>query len=306
MDDVFKSTEKVAHKAVKGLRHNIGYFSIILISAVFLFVGFFDINATGQTVLGILISSALTLMVGVSITKGWAKQGLIEGGSDPINQQVIKDHARKVKEATPYFKYADEWSALENKLALRDARYNILMRQGLYYNDYFDADGRFVGKYKLLKEASTRTEKLAWVAQNRTIKEAVVFKVTPLTVTALTSGLNTSLDRNFLGLTEVEFEKKKGKQDIWMKIAISLVFGMFTLRTVENPDWSSFMYSALQVGLFQVGGVVAYYTRYIFKVRDEVDTYTNKITKLDQLERYGKAKEVKVDGNNTTINATTT
>lgn len=306
MNEFFKETDKVSKKAAKGIKSKIGYFSIVIISVVFLAIGFFDIDTTGKTVLGILLSSALTLMVGISVTKAWAKQGLIEGGADEVNKKAVKDHANKVIEATPYFRYGDEWSEVETKSALRDARYNILMTQGLYYNDYFDEEGRFIGKYKIAEKKFSKSEKLAIKLQNRTIKVAVTFKVTPLTVTSLTSGLKTSLDRNFLGLTEDEFEKKKGKQDIRMKFAISIIFGMFSLKLVENPNWASFVYSAIQVAFFQVSGALAYYSRYIFKVQTEVDTYRNKVAKLDQLIQFGKRKEVNDNGNNAAINATTT
>lgn len=287
------STER-KERLIRGIKSWVGYLAVAVISLTYMFTGYFNLSTTGRTIEQILLSSALSMAVGIGIVRGWAKQGRIGGSKDSVRVKKDEEHIKIVQSAVPYFKYSKEWEDIENANALKDARSIILSRQGLVYDEYFDAEGKFIGKFKEYDKEASKKQRARVRKENIAIEKAIEHKVTPVILTELTSDIKGNLDRNNLGISEKQYELTRSGIEIISRIFFGIMFGLFMLEPILGAGWEAFLYTALQVAFYQVGGAIAYYDRYTFKTTDEVASINKKITLLENLIQFGKSKEMEV------------
>lgn len=289
--------ESRTDKAVKSVKQWLGWLSVLAVTAVYIVSGFFTITSTGKTIWDILAKMAVTLTIGVVITRGWARQGLIAGLKDSIYIEAKEEHRNAVESSRDYLEYSDEWAELENEISLREDRKAILSEVGLSYKKFFDAKGEFIGSYfPVNKELDKETVKLNKF-RNEKIKKALQHRVTPVMINNLmTVGGKNILDRNKISPDARALDKRSLVRETLSKILTAIIFGIWTLENVTNP--AQITQTLLEVLTFQAGGALAYYSRYLFRTEDEVAVFKEKTNLLRRLIRYGELKKEEIKNGN--------
>ena len=285
-----------SQKAIKSVSQILGWISVAVITFVYAISGFFAIVATGASVQDILIKMAVTLLVGIMIARGWAKQGLLAGTKDDLYVSAKEDHKNAIVESQEYFEHAEEWEEFENVQSLREARKLILGEAALPYHKFFDDYGEFIGDFYPTNSSLSKEELDQNILRNKIIKSAIKHKITPVIVSNLTSLAGGDMrDRNKIGKTAAELDKASLLLETLFKVGTAVVFGLWTLDNVTSG--SKLVQTLVELGLFQVGGALGYYSRYLFRTENEVSVYNKKTTLLQRLIRFGKMKkEVNVNG----------
>lgn len=299
--DVMK--EMNTGKPIKAVEHilkrRLGSIGVAIVSLAYLFWGFFVLKEKDATWLELVISGGLTVIVAFSIDTLLRWQGLTDGGLDMDVQSAQKGHRDQVLTTVPYFTYADNWADEENANVLKKARTHILAQTGLRYSDFFEEDGKMKGT-EIPKPENTAPKyvRKRYKEQITAFNRAVKFKITPVTLTKITSDTGNTLDENYLGRTVGEYTSTKAKVVAIGKVTGFAVFAKVAFDIVENPGWESFYYGLLQVALFFMFGLLSYYFSYTFMTGEYRSGLLKKTMLLARLVAYGKQKERDVDGNN--------
>ena len=280
------SSNKILRDAQGIMQRRPGLIAVSVISFAYSFWGYFTLNLSDRSLLEMFISGGISLVVAFLIDTMLRLQGIVDGGHDIDVVSAEKNHAEKIKEANPFMNYGDEWAEEETKNALKVARTHILANSGLRYIDYFDGEGGFkeIDIEKPSKEASKEVH-ARYKEKVTAITKARTFKVTPLTVSMLTSTERIELDQTNTGRVPSQYLIHATRLKGLAKVTGFFIFGFITFNTVQNPSWNNFFSGVLQVLIYLVVGLISYYLAYTF-MRGE---YRNGLVrKLNFLTTYKK------------------
>ena len=281
-------SQSMMEKTKNYLKQNLGYFVIALACIIYVARGIITISETGKTVLEILVDGALALFFGIFINIVFELQGMMSGDRDDRVLNTIRKHGDIVDSISPHIDKLDEWCEKKNKEALKLARIRMLSSHGLKYDDYFDEDG-------VAKEFKINTEKLE--SQNketrqqekdriRCFKNACKIKLTLLTTNSLTSEGGRDYDPYYLGQTKKQYKTRTAMTDFISKIGVAVIFGVYGAQLVQSFSWAFLVWTAIQVVLFLIMGVVKLYTSYMFVVDDYRGRIVKKIDNLTKFQDY--------------------
>lgn len=285
----------------KYLKQYMGYIVIVLACLIYIARGIITVEETGKTILQILADGSLALFFGIFINVVFELQGMMEGDR---NEKVIatnQKHADIVDEISPNIDKLDDWCDMKNKEALKHARIRMLSVHGLKYEDCFDEEG--VAKTpSFIKEKShdlSKEEKQLLKAKIRCYKKSCKIKLTLLTTNSLTSEGGREYDPYYLGQTKKQYKQKTATMDIFSKLGISVIFGIYGAKLVTSFSWAFLIWTGIQVVLFLIMGVVKLYTSYMFVVDDHRSRTIKKIDNLTKFSDYIKnANNNQNDDNN--------
>lgn len=281
-------SQSMMEKTKNYLKQNLGYFVIALACIIYVARGIITISETGKTVLEILVDGALALFFGIFINIVFELQGMMSGDRDDRVLNTIRKHGDIVDSISPHIDKLDEWCEKKNKEALKLARIRMLSSHGLKYDDYFDEDG-------VAKEFKINTEKLE--SQNKETKQqekdrikcfknACKIKLTLLTTNSLTSEGGRDYDPYYLGQTKKQYKTRTAMTDFISKIGVAVIFGVYGAQLVQSFSWAFLVWTAIQVVLFLIMGVVKLYTSYMFVVDDYRGRIVKKIDNLTKFQDY--------------------
>jgi len=299
MDIVKDANSGKAIKTVENvLRRRLGAIGVAVVSSAYLFWGFFELREKDASWLELVVSGALTVVVAFLIDTMLRWQGLTDGGADIDVVSAQKAHREQVLASVDYFGYADEWADDENAKVLKKARTHVLAQTGLRYSDFFEEDGKTLNTSipEPAKDAPKYIRK-RYLEQVAAYKRAAKFKITPVTLTKITSDTGNTLDENNLGRTIGEYTSGKAKAAAMFKVTGFAVFAKVAFGFIENPGWESFYYGLLQVSLFFMFGLLSYYFAYTYMTGEYRGSLLKKTMLLARLVAYGKQKEREANGN---------
>lgn len=287
---------KISKKAWSFMEKWFGYIAIVVASVVYLFWGWFDLVEKDTTILAIIASSAIILAFGYFINQFFRIQALIDMAKAEEITKAEMEHDSKIAEAEPYYEYSDDWTEVETANALRNARMYIMASAALSYSLYFDENGLFIGEDKI---PSLKVQDKAKKARNKEIVHAInkarYFKLTPLTITDLTSSESVSLDPHKFGRDKKRFQREENRKDFITKILFALVFGYFGVKMLDNPSWGTLMETALQVVFFYLTGAVTYYTTTAYMMGEYRGSVIKKTRYLSKFINWVKQNQVKLN-----------
>ena len=264
-------------------KFNIGYIIIAMISVIYIATAFIDIGRTGKTIAQIIADGAIVLVLGILINHLFDLQGMINGDRDERVQQTILCHAEIVDRISPYIDKLDAWCDERNVDNLRIQRSKILASNGMKYIDYFNEDGS-------AKEFTPDKEKLRdkFLCNNEKIrikcfKRALRLSLTPISAGELTSDGGRHQDPFYLGRTKMQYEKSTSASDAIVKISTACLFGFYGVSLVANFSVARVIWTALQVSVFLITGIIKMYQAYMYVV----DEYRGRIVKkIDFLQKF--------------------
>lgn len=266
-------------------RDNIGFIIITIACLIYISRGLIEISETGKSFLDIVIDGALAYFFGLIINRLFDLQGLLIGDKDSDVIKTKMAHALIVEKIAPSIDKLDDWCEEKNKEALKVARIKILSTAGLKYNECFDEFGIAkelnIDKNKL--NSDIKEIKFNEKFKIKTYNKACRVKLTQLTTSALTSDGGKDDDPFYLGRTKKDYEKRSTIADIITKSLFLVVGGLYGARLVSNFSYGALIWTALQVVLFLIMGILKMYQSYMF-IKDEHRGRV--VAKIDQLTKF--------------------
>lgn len=264
---------------VDNLYKNAGYYSVALISLVYIVSSLILISKTGRSVYEIIGAGFLSLVVGSLINGSFRSIGIRKGEEDERTLSTMELHGKAVEEITTFIDRLDEYCDEENKRAIKRIRLKILAEAGLKYDQCFDECG--VAKELILtqgKENRSKNRKM-----RRTYKKAVGLKVKRLIPSNLTSD-GGDFDNPFdFGKSKREYAKSRSLTDTLMRAVMAIIFGYFGVSLVSEVDFASVIWNCLQIVLYVSSGIISMYSTYTWIVDDYRQSV---IKKIDHLQKF--------------------
>lgn len=261
------------------LKLNLFFVVVAIASLVYIVRGFVEIVETGKTIGEIIADGLVSALFGFFISKLLSLQGMAKGEIDP---QVVKTnalHAETVEKISPKIYLLDEWCENKNREARKTAQCKILATAGITYEEFFKGLYRVISPEgdDFVVESDLSKEK------KRAIKKARRVSLTPLSASALTSDGGAKNDPYYLGMEKREYSFRRDGRQLIGKIMCGVLFGFYGVKLISDFNVANLIWTAIQVALFLIMGVIAYLQAYFFIV----DEYRHRvIKKIDNLEKF--------------------
>ena len=270
-------------------RQYISYIAVGLISIIYILTAVLEIDETGKSIQKIIADGVVAFLFGININHLLGVQGLMNGDKNEKVVSTLELYGSTIEEVEPYIEELDGWCEEQNANNLKRQRTKMLSRVGLKYSDCFDEDGTakgFIPTYGKSKESDKAERKKC-----KMYKKAVWLKLTELTAGTLTSEGDKPQDIYDFGKTKAQFVTRENSKDIIGKIVCALVFGYYGIALIKDFSWSLLIWTALQVGIFLVMGLIRMFRFYIFVTDEYRGRIIKKIDNLIKFKNYKMAGE---------------
>ena len=262
-------------------------FFLVVATACLLYMarGFVEIVETGKTIPEILADGALSAIFGFLVSKLLSLQGIAKGEANPEVAATARLHGETVETISRYIDRLDEWCEMQSAQSLRIAQAKVLAVEGIAYDDFVK------GLYPVTVEGEVRFLPMAALSKpkRKAIIKAKRVKLTPLTASSLTSDGGKNKDPYDFGIDKKKYEFRRDAKQWVSKAVCGLLFGYFGVKLIENWSWSSLIWTALQVAVIVLMGMISYLNAYFFVV--DVDRH-RVIRKIDILQKFEAYAEV--------------
>lgn len=276
---------------LENLYKNAGYYSVALISLIYIASSLVLISKTGRSVYEIIGTGFLSLVVGSLINGSLRNVGIRRGEEDERTVSTIELHASAVEEIVPYIDRLDEYCDIENKKAIKSIRAKILAGVGLKYDECFDENG--VVKELILQEGKENRAKNR--QRKRAYKKAVNLKLKRLIASNLTSDggdFNNPFD---FGKSKREYTKTRSTADMLTRAIMAIIFGYFGVTLVSEINFATIIWNSLQIVMYIASGAISMYSTYMWIVDDYRQGVIKKIDHLQKFKIYASRTEIAVN-----------
>ena len=216
----------------------------------------------------VIADSAIIMIFGISLTQLFDIQGILLGER---NEKVIATnelHAKEVDGINDKIDYLDEFCEEITEQTLKRIQIKHLNRAGVKYLDFIN---RTYDVSKLDRE------------DIKHLRKAKRVHITPLMSSDLTSDDNREDDPLYLGRTKKQYMKWSTLKGALSKIIVAVIFGVYTARLIQDFQLSQLIWTALQIIIFLIFGVIKMMQSYFF-ITDELRN--RKIRKIDWLAKF--------------------
>ena len=291
-------------KLKEWLRQSLGYVSIVLLAVTYVATALFSMSETDKTLEEIVADGLVYLLLGIAMERLFSLQGMMNGERDPRVLATAKLHAETIGEIAPYMDRLDAWCVLKTKETLRTLRERLLLKCGMSYPVYFDAEGHSTGfrpsempeDLRPLNGERGRSRRLrtkrrrAWEAEEkvryRCYMAALRMSVTPLHAGALTGMSGGRDDPYDFGEGKIAHEARAMRKSTLWRIVTAGLFGYFGIGLIEVFSYEELLLRLFQVALALAMGAVQQHRGYIY-VTEEQRGKT--IRKIDTLQMFAAA-----------------
>lgn len=247
-------------------RDYIGYILSLLVVLGYILTGVFILNDTGKTLTQILIDSFIIFVLGVLLSNTMGLQGLNDGDHEESVKKSKLEHASILLETQPYWLNSPKFCEYKNKTALRQERERILNFATLNYNDFFDSEGRFIGKF--IKKTGSMKKFID--RQNEAIRTAVSLEITQITPSDLVTENAKPNDPLARGRSKVQYITQSNVRDVFVKVATAIFGGIYTAQFI-GADFGEIAYRVVIAIILLAFGVVRYYANFRFVTGENND-----------------------------------
>jgi len=247
----------------------VGFLSVALICAIYVWSSFLNIEETGKTAHAILFDGFTAFAAGISIQVMCANLGILWGRSDPGVAAAEREHETAVREVSEIdgMDLLNDWCRGQNEKNKRFQRTRILADVGLSYGQCFDEGGiplDYTVSAPKLCEIKTRGLRMWRVykriakARTRAFNKAVFLKLSELSAGELTGEGRRGSDPFYLGRGVAEYQKQTTARSMVSKIITSVVFGYYSMDMLVDFSLPVLLGRLAQMLLFLVFGIFSF------------------------------------------------
>lgn len=289
--------DNLTKKAGNALNNYMSMFLAIGISLVWLLGGFFNPSFSDTPIWIRLASSALSIVVSVSLASVLGMQGLVKGYSLDEVVWLQDQHIKAIEEANEYSEYADEWAEQENNASKKRARTHMLSEAGLKYSTYFDEDGDYTGVELTIPEYQTKETMHQYNERVNKLNAAITIKLTPQTFASISTDAKIDYDEFAMEDAPETFHKKQTVKKFASKILTVSLLSLVTFEIVVGRNaWESLFNGAMQLVVFLAFGIIDYLKNYNYVRNNYARTLRMKISSAKRLIAFGKSKRGEENG----------
>ena len=240
-------------KFLKELSNNFIYILLLLVCIVYPLTRLFEIDKTGKSVLDILANIGISFLVALSISVLWGEKGT-ENGLQAKQYLDTKDNYNDaVEEITPYIEKIDKGCDYINENDKIKKQTVILKRAGLSYEKFIK------GEYDNITK---KEDKLRYKA----IKKAREVEDIGINTIVLLSECESNITGVKLSETIIQHKSKVVFKKIASKIITATIFGIYTVKQIENSSWLFVLWGLVEVLLYLLLGFINYLKEYNYIV----------------------------------------
>ena len=169
----------------------------------------------------------------------------------------------------------------------------MLNLNALKYDDYFNQDGEFIGKF-LPHNDNKRMDKMI-KRKNKAIEYVMILKITQISPSDLigeTAKPNDPLGR---GRTKKQYQLQTGSRDIVGKVITAILGGVYVAKFLD-VDWGEIIYRVIIAVMLLSFAVVKYYTNYRFIItenKERIATATKWLEEFEAMHNQGMLTQEK-------------
>ena len=225
---------------------------LVVICVLYVSQGLFKLEKKDATVIEILGNVGISVIFGVVITDILRTMGLKNGRNSEIFIASLETYGEAKQKATPMFDKLSSWCEYKNSQELEFRKKEIIQTAGLNWKGYK------LGYYE------EHTERISDV-QKKAIEDAKNCKIVKFYSQELLSDLPQIDFKNGsrFGKSEKEYSNRKRIADIFWKLFISLIcglYGLYPLLTGDNATAiiSGVLWNTLQIIIWLSLGCLKY------------------------------------------------
>lgn len=279
--------------------NNIFYFVIAITTCVYILKELLEIKDSGKSVAEILFDGSIFLLFGIVIIFLFRLQGIIKGYKTKEVFKAKEEKEELIEKTKDLGNEIDEYCTIKNKEELKNIRSRILASAGLSYNSCFEVDGSLIeqdfdiskipllskkikvnGK-EIIKEYKDKDKIKLLLNKKKAFNKAVKVSPTPLTPNSMVSDGGKNEDRFNFGKTVIEYLSKSTSTGVIFQIIGAIIFGYYAPKLVENPTWTSLIWTSLQAIWFLLSGFGSYFMSWLYMKSD----YASRLQKQNMLLR---------------------
>lgn len=250
-----------------------------VLTIIYIVRSLIGIGKSGKTVEEIIADAVISFIIGFTVSKLLASQGMRDGLNKDNVIKTVMLHGDKVGKITPYINYLDAFCEEKNeKIKVREQT-RILAGESIRYKDFVNEfyavreRGEFV--YKEFHELPKKKKKA--------INKAKRLKLSILASSSLTTEGSKAKDPFNFGKTTKEFMRTRDAWQIVTKIGMAVIFGYFGFTLLKDKALENVLGAIVQMGTFLAVGMLAYIKSFMFIT---VDYRRGIIQKIDLIDEF--------------------
>lgn len=252
-----KTEQKEKKKFGELLKDNLQKITLVLVSVIYITQGVFAFTKRDTTVLDILGNISLSIVVGTVISSSLSSMGLKDGRNSELFISSLKAYGETKTKATPNFDKLSAWCEYKNYQELELHKKDIIQGAGLnwkaYKYGYYDEHQERLSESQLKAlESAKNTSILKLCAED-------LFSDLPKT----RYGMKISRKGNKFGESEYDYKAKTTFNDLFIKLGMSIVMGLYTLVPVITSEnivdvLSGIIWNTMQILMWVTFGTLKY------------------------------------------------
>lgn len=239
------------------VKANIITLVLILVCVFYVFKGLATVEPTGKTISQILIDGCVSFMMGLIIKILMRRKGIMEGYNSVNFVATCNLYGENMENVvTPNIDKLSEYCDEHNKKTLARKQVEYLTKHAVSYTKFLD--GEFDSKPKR-KDYSNKHEYQVVLEKYKHSKKARHIKIVLYTPTLITNAYDMSgSEDELLSTNAKKYESKQTVSNTFIALVSGLMFG-YNNFIINKPDWGNVIWSALQVAIFLILGLIEYF-----------------------------------------------
>lgn len=236
-------------KFLKAISSNIVYILLALVCIIYPLSRLAKIVQTGQTPLEILASTALSFFFGLSIAVLWGEKGTENGLNSKVYLDTKDCYNDSVENITPNIEKIDKGCDYINDTDKKKKQTVILKRVGLSYEKFIK------GEYDNITKKQDKIKYNA-IQKARKVKDIGINSI------VLLSECESDIDGKQLSETIAQHKLKNITKKLITKIPTAIIFGLYTIKIIEDFSWMYVIWGLVEVLLYLLLGFINYLNEY--------------------------------------------
>lgn len=234
---------------IRVLKNKVYILAIVIVSAGYIFYGWFSLSKTGKSVIEIIGSCGMALIIGLSITTFLRKEGLKNARNSDLFKSSQEIYADVKEEITPYSDKLPMFCAYKTEQETNNLKREKIINVNLNYSRWLDGfyDNEII--YNKLEDY-----------QKEALEEVKKIKIEPYKSSELLSDLPNQKYKNEkrFGIDTKEYERYKMVSSLLSKILIAIISGYYTLSPLKDNNIAQTLWNSIQIAIWLLFGSLDY------------------------------------------------